>query len=85
MTLGDIVLIKINFWTTVPASRDFYSMQKYDGPGGSQSSFNFSQSSFNFHSPGLIFHSLVLIFHSPVLIFHSPVLRFQFTPNDNLA
>ena len=30
----------------------------YDGPGGSQSSFNFSQSSFNFHS-------LVLIFRDP--------------------
>ena len=33
----------------------------YEGPGGSQSSFNFPQSSFSF-------------IHSPVLIFYSPVL-----------
>ena len=48
----------------------------YDGPGGSQSSFNFHSPVLIFHSPVLIFHSLVLIFHSPVLIFHSPVLTF---------
>ena len=90
MTLGDIVWIKKKIWTTVPVRQDFYSMLKYDGPWGSQSSFNihspvliFAQSSFNFHSPVLIFAQSSFNFHSPVLIFaqfsfniHSPVLIF---------
>ena len=33
----------------------------YDGPGGSQSSFNFSQSSFNFSQSSFNFHSPVLV------------------------
>ena len=49
----------------------------YDGPGGSQSRFNFHSPVLIFHSPVLTFDSPVLIMHSPLLLFYSPVLIFD--------